>query len=1005
MVSGQGQDSIHPDLRIIISEDHAISLFIGGLPVEIAMAVRMFKPRKLADAYCLTNLQEATINAVKKKGRMLYNGSTSGNARFNAQGNNIHKPLLPNPHTTTELAPKNNRKQLTQKEYQEKRANNQCFYCDQRYTPGHKCSGQMYALEVLAGTECEEECLGEEELGEVPQISLNAMHGIPTYRTMRIKGVVGKHVIHILVDCGSTHNFVDIAVAKKLGCKIKSTCPLPVTVGDGYNIATNSECKQFHWQLQGVDFWSDVMLLPLGGCEMVLGIQWLSTLGDIKCNFKDLRMEFVYKGKKMVLRGTPKSNMEWMTNNKQAKILKKTNHPEYSSMQLCVFSGPEISLMRLEGIPTEVKPEFQTVIQEFEEVFSLPTVLPPNRSCDHKIPLLEGSQPVNVRPYRHPPTQKDAIEGMVQELLDTGVIRPSNSPFASPIVMVKKKDNTWRMCVDYRLLNKQTIKDKFPIPIIEELIDELHGSQVFTKLDLRSGYHQIRMCVDDVAKTAFKTHHGHYEFLVMPFGLTNAPSTFQALMNEVFQLFLRKFVLVFFDDILIQTKQVEYWGHVISADEGSQLNQRLRLWRSGPYASISRPLTLLLKKNSFQWNEESQVAFESLKKAMISAPVLALPDFDKEFTVETDASGIGIGAVLIQGGHPIAYLNTWEEDNELKAKVDKLKKGESVRNAYVWENHHGPMGGHVGIKATMHKLCSLFYWRKMRREIKQFVRNCDVCQRSKPGLSAYPGLLQPLPIPNTVWSSISMDFVEGLPKSQGKNVIMVVVDRLSKYGHFIPLAHPFTAVQVAQAFLDNIYKLHGLPESIVSDRDKVFISGIQWIENTHCKEEASSTDLSLKDPQERMKTQADKHRSEREFAVGDWVYLKLQPHRQVSMRMGKFSKLSPKYYGPFQVQERVGAVAYKLILPAQSQIHNVFHVSQLKRCKGQNLQVGILPQCDNSGLIQAQPVAILERKLGKVGNAAGVFVLVQWANSGPEDATWESIEDIQRRFPEFNVLV
>ncbi|GJU99893.1 reverse transcriptase [Tanacetum coccineum] len=865
-----------------ISEDHAISLFIGGLPVEIAMAVRMFKLRKLADAYCLTNLQEATINAVKKMGRMMYN----------AQGNNIHKPLLPNPYTTTKLAPKNNRKQLTQKEYQEKRDNNQCFYCGKRYTPGHKCSGQMYALEVLAGSKCEEECLGEEELEE---------------------------------------------------------------------------------------------------------------LGE---------------GKKMVLRGTPKSNLEWITNSKQAKMLKQNSQPEYSSMQLCVFPGPEISLMRLEGISTEVKPELQSMIQEFKEIFSLPTVLPPNRSCDHKIPLLEGSQLVNVRPYRHPPTQKDAIEGMVQELLDTGVIRPSNSPFSSLIVMVKKKDNTWRICMDYRLLNKQTIKDKFPIPIIEELIDELHGSQVFTKLDLRSGYHQIRMCVDDVAKTAFKTHHGHYEFLVMPFGLTNAPSTFQALMNEVFQLFLRKFVLVFFDDILIYsksleehvvhlrnvlevmkthqlyaklskcvfgTKQVEYLGHVISAEGVSTDPTKIKAMEEWPvpsnvkqlrgflgltgyyrrfikaYASISRPLTLLLKKNSFQWNEESQVAFESLKKAMISAPVLALPDFDKEFTVETDASGIGIGAVLIQGGHPIAYLNTWEEDNELKAKVDKLKKGESVRNAYVWENHQlrrkgklvvgnnatlrmellthfhsGPIGGHVGIKATMHKLCSLFYWGKIRREIKQFVRNCDVCQRSKPDLSAYPGLLQPLPIPNTVWSSISMDFVEGLPKSQGKNVIM----------------------------------LHGLPESIVSDRDKVFISTFwkelfkllhvkllmstayhpqtdgqtevvnrglecylrcmcgetpkdwgkwlslaEWWYNTNyylvlkttpyevlygqtppihilyvsgesrvdtvdraltAREEViKALIFHLKRSQEMMKTQADKHRSEREFAVRDWIYLKL----------------------------------------------------------------------------------------------------------------------------------
>ncbi|GKE88964.1 retrotransposable element Tf2 [Tanacetum coccineum] len=160
----------------------------------------------------------------------------------------------------------------------------------------------------------------------------------------------------------------------------------------------------------------------------------------------------------------------------------------------------------------------------------------------------------------------------------------------------------------------------------------------------------------------------------------------------------------------------------------------------------------------------------------------------------------------------------------------------------------------------------------------------------------------------------------------------------------------------------------------------------------------------LKSTQDRMKAQADKNRSEREFLVGDWVYLKLQPHRQVSMRMGKFSKLSPKYYGSFQVQATIGAVAYKLALPTQAQIHDVFHVSQLKRSKGQQLQVGVLPQCDSTGMIQAQPVAILDRRLGKVGNAAGVFVLVQWSNSEPADATWEPIEDIQRRFPGFNVL-
>ena len=378
---------------------------------------------------------------------------------------------------------------------------------------------------------------------------------------------------------------------------------------------------------------------------------------------------------------------------------------------------------RREEVVKQVDQQYQQKLREilidFQDVFpeKLPAGRPPKRPVELEIKEEPGTAPPSRPSYRLSPKEQEELQEQIKDLLDQGFIRPSVSPYGAPVLFVPKKDGRWRMCVDYRALNKQTIKDKFPLPRIDELLERLGNASVFTALDLASGYHQIGVAESSIERTAFRTSRGHFEFLVMPFGLTNAPSVFQRLMNKLFEKELGIFVLVYLDDILIFSKGTEeHWEHLrvvlsrlreckmygrlhkcsflkdsvsylgfdVSAEGLRPSQDKIKTILEWPtpqspkdvrsflglcnfyrrfvrgFSMIAQPMTDLTKDNvPWCWGEDQEKAFAQLKIAMTTAPILIFPDFEREFILTTDASLVAVGGILQQdhgrGLQPIAY--------------------------------------------------------------------------------------------------------------------------------------------------------------------------------------------------------------------------------------------------------------------------------------------------------------------------------------------------------------
>ncbi|KAL0536812.1 hypothetical protein IC582_025774 [Cucumis melo] len=736
--------------EMIATEAARADKFVRGLRPDIQGLVRAFRPATHADALRLAvdlSLQERA-NSSKTAGR----GSTSGQKRKAEQ--------QPVPVPQRNFRSGGEFRSFQQKPFEAGE--------DARGKPLCTTCGKHHLGRCLFGTRTCFKCRQEGHTADrcplrVTGIAQNQGAGAPhqgrvfaTNRTEAEKAgtvvtgtlpVLGHYAL-VLFDSGSSHSFISSAFVSHARLEVEPLHHvLSVSTPSGECMLSKEKVKACQIEIAGHVIEVTLIVLDMLDFDVILGMDWLAANhASIDCSRKEVTFNppsmasFKFKG------GGSKSLPQVISAIRASKLLSQGTWGILASV--------------VDTREADVSLSSEPVVRDYPDVF--PEELP-----GFAIELEPGTVPISRAPYRMAPAELKELKVQLQELLDKGFIRPSVSPWGAPVLFVKKKDGSMRLCIDYRELNKVTVKNRYPLPRIDDLFDQLQGATVFSKIDLRSGYHQLRIKDEDVPKTAFRSRYGHYEFIVMSFGLTNAPAVFMDLMNRVFREFLNTFVIVFIDDILIYSKteaeheehlrmvlqtlrdnklyakfskcefwlkQVSFLGHVVSKAGVSVDPAKIEAvtgWTRPStvsevrsflglavyyrrfvenFSRIATPLTQLTRKGApFVWSKACEDSFQNLKQKLVTAPVLTVPDGSGSFVIYSDASKKGLGCVLMQQGKVVAYASRQLKSHEQNYPTHDLELAAVVFALKIWR--HYLYGEKIQI-FTDHKSLKYFFTQK-----------------------------------------------------------------------------------------------------------------------------------------------------------------------------------------------------------------------------------------------------------------------------------------------------